>query len=58
MIPDTLRFPPGGKPWLLYGILSTSIVLNLGLALRFSGDAEPVVPPEEVPVVIQPVLVP
>ncbi|MFZ5479843.1 MAG: M23 family metallopeptidase [Myxococcota bacterium] len=58
MIPDALRFPPGGKPWLLYGLLGTSIVLNLGLALRYHGDdateAEPAAMPSA-PATIQPI---
>lgn len=42
MIPDSIRFPPGGKPWLLYGLFGVSLVLNLGLAVKFglSGPAE------------------
>ena len=35
MIPDSLRFPPGGKPWLLYGLFGVSLVLNLALAVKF-----------------------
>ncbi len=38
MIPEFLKNPPLGKPWLLYGFLGTSLVLNLTLALR-DGDA-------------------
>lgn len=34
MIPDSLRFPPGGRPWLLYGLVGVSLVLNLGLAMK------------------------
>lgn len=37
MIPDSLRFPPGGKPWLLYGLLGASLALNLALAVKYSG---------------------
>lgn len=40
MIPDSLRFPPGGKPWLLYGLFGASLVLNLALALRFGASSE------------------
>jgi murein DD-endopeptidase MepM/ murein hydrolase activator NlpD len=49
MIPDALRFPPGGKPWLLYGLLGTSVALNLGLALRYSGDEAPPEAPASAP---------
>lgn len=35
MIPEHLRFPPGGKPWLLYGLFGVSLVLNLGLAVKY-----------------------
>jgi murein DD-endopeptidase MepM/ murein hydrolase activator NlpD len=48
---DSLRFPPGGKPWLLYGLFGTSLVLNLALALRFawsSPNEEYAEPPETV----------
>lgn len=43
MIPDSLRFPPGGKPWLLYGLFGVSVVLNLGLAVKygFADEAPP-----------------
>jgi murein DD-endopeptidase len=34
MISDLLKSPPLGKPWLLYGFLGVSLVLNLTLALR------------------------
>ncbi len=34
MLPDSLRFPPGGKPWLLYGLLGASLVVNLGLSMK------------------------
>ena len=44
MLPDSLRFPPGGKPWLLYGIMGASLVLNLGLAIRFQSVADPEAP--------------
>lgn len=36
MIPDLLRHPPGGKPWLLYGALAASFLTNLVLAARLS----------------------
>jgi murein DD-endopeptidase MepM/ murein hydrolase activator NlpD len=43
MLPESLRFPPGGKPWLLYGLFGASLVLNLALALKYGGadSAEP-----------------
>lgn len=48
---DSLRFPPGGKPWLLYGLFGTSLVLNLSLALRYTmGDEDA---PESAPATIQ-----
>jgi murein DD-endopeptidase len=34
MIDDFLKNPPFGKPWLLFGLLGASLVLNLTLALR------------------------
>ncbi len=40
MIPHSLRFPPGGKPWLLYGLFGASLVLNLALAVRYSGASD------------------
>lgn len=46
MIPDSLRFPPGGKPWLLYGLFGASLVLNLALALKYGGSDEPAPAPE------------
>lgn len=57
MIPDSLRFPPGGKPWLLYALFGTSIVLNLGLALRYgfadeSAEAEAAAAPQVVAPVV------
>lgn len=46
MIPESLRYPPGNKPWLLFGVVGLSLALNLGLALRLgmSGPAEPAAP--------------
>ncbi|MSQ02237.1 MAG: M23 family metallopeptidase [Myxococcales bacterium] len=37
MIPDFLKSPPLGKPWLLYAFLGTSLVLNLALAVQGAG---------------------
>ena len=34
MLPDSLRYPPLGRPWLLFGLLGASLVLNLALATR------------------------
>ncbi|MDP2309788.1 MAG: M23 family metallopeptidase [Pseudomonadota bacterium] len=45
MLPESLRFPPGGKPWLLYGLFGASLVLNLALAVKYSGGDE--IAPEE-----------
>ncbi|MBM4390306.1 MAG: M23 family metallopeptidase [Deltaproteobacteria bacterium] len=39
MIPEFLKNPPLGRPWLLYGLLGTSVVLNTMLVLRL--DDEP-----------------
>lgn len=50
MIPEFLRNPPAGKPWLLYGALGASLVLNLLLAGRL-GAASPELPEAPVPVV-------
>lgn len=40
--------PPGGKPWLLYGILGVSLTLNLVMALRWP-KATPATAPEDDP---------
>ncbi|MES2639815.1 MAG: M23 family metallopeptidase [Myxococcota bacterium] len=53
MLPESLRFPPGGKPWLLYGLFGASLVLNLALAIKFSGSDE--LPPAAVPVAAAPI---
>lgn len=45
MTSDFLKNPPLGKPWLLYGFLGVSLVLNLTLALR-----SPEAPVEATPV--------
>jgi murein DD-endopeptidase MepM/ murein hydrolase activator NlpD len=46
MLPESLRFPPGGKPWLLYGLFGSSLVLNLALAVKYGGaDEAPAVAP-------------
>lgn len=46
MIPEALRTPPGGKPWLLYGLLGASAVFNLVLFATWgSGPTEQVDPP-------------
>lgn len=50
MLPESLRFPPGGKPWLLYGLFGASLALNLALAVKFSGSDEPA-PAEPSPIV-------
>lgn len=42
MLPDFLRYPPGGKPWLLYGAVGVSLALNLGLAIRLGTSSEAV----------------
>jgi murein DD-endopeptidase len=57
MLPDSLRYPPGGKPWLLYALLGASLLVNLGLAVRFTGGAAPVDAPEPAaaPSEVQPV---
>lgn len=34
MLPESLRYPPLGRPWLLYGLLGTSLVFNLALVTR------------------------
>ena len=34
MLPESLRYPPLGRPWLLFGLLGASLVLNLALATR------------------------
>lgn len=39
MLPDALKNPPFGKPWLLYAFLGTSLVLNLALAWRSGPEA-------------------
>ncbi len=39
MLPESLRYPPGGKPWLLFGAVGLSLSLNLGLALRLARPA-------------------
>jgi murein DD-endopeptidase MepM/ murein hydrolase activator NlpD len=55
MIPESLRFPPGGKPWLLYGLFGASLALNLGLAIKFgSADA----PSEAPPAAVEPAVLP
>jgi murein DD-endopeptidase MepM/ murein hydrolase activator NlpD len=41
MISQFLKNPPLGKPWLLYGFLGASLVLNLTLALRSSDGGAP-----------------
>lgn len=48
MLPDFLRNPPDGKPWLLYGILGASLCLNLALVGRL-GQAAVEAPPPPVP---------
>lgn len=40
MIPEALRFPPGGKPWLLYALLGASLTLNVGLLAMYQREAE------------------
>ena len=46
MIPDALRTPPGGKPWLLSGLLGASALFNLALFVAWgSGPTETVVAP-------------
>ncbi len=46
MIPDALRFPPGGKPWLLYALLAASLSFNVGVLVAYGPGAEvPGVPP-------------
>ena len=53
MVPDSLRFPPGGKPWLLYALFGASLVLNLALAVKYGGaeEAPPAAPaPSIVPI--------
>lgn len=40
MLPQSLRFPPGGKPWLLYGLFGASLLLNLALAIKFDGVSD------------------
>lgn len=37
MIPASLRSPPGGKPWLLYGVLGASLLGNAVLGARALG---------------------
>ncbi len=46
MLPEFLKNPPLGKPWLLYAFLGASLVVNLTLALRSNGGGEA----EEAPV--------
>jgi len=45
MLPDFLRYPPGGKPWLLYGAVGVSLALNLGLAMRLGMSSPPAAAP-------------
>lgn len=53
MIPDSLRFPPGGKPWLLYGLLGASLTLNLGLAIKYGRTEEAPAPaPAAAPAIV------
>src|SRR5688500_4598178 len=51
MLPESLRFPPGGKPWLLYGLFGASLVLNLALAIKYGGSDTPA-PGEPVPEIV------
>ncbi len=51
MLPESLRFPPGGKPWLLYGLFGASLVLNLALALKYGGSDTPA-PAEPTPAAV------
>lgn len=47
MIPSLLRYPPGGKPWLLYALLAGSAAFNIGVLVRYgshSPEATPVTP--------------
>ncbi len=41
MLPDSLRYPPDGKPWLLFGLMGMSLVLNVALAVRLGGSDAP-----------------
>lgn len=41
MLPDSLLNPPGGKPWLLYGVLGLSLLGNIALVSARSGEAAP-----------------
>ena len=41
MLPESLRYPPDGKPWLLFGLMGLSLVLNVALAVRLGGSSTP-----------------
>jgi len=63
MLPESLLHPPGGKPWLLYGVLAVSLLGNVALVSARWADpvAEDLAPPavvavgEETPVSNPPV---
>lgn len=39
MIPSSLRYPPGGKPWLLYVLLAGSAAFNIGVLVKYGTRA-------------------
>jgi murein DD-endopeptidase len=54
MLPSSLRYPPGGKPWLLYGVLAASLIGNVALGVvvsRAEGSGGGASPPEDATIV-------
>lgn len=52
MVPEALRHPPGGKPWLLYLVLAGSVAFNIGVLSRY-GSSTPEVPGVAAPAPVQ-----